>query len=229
MIVVEITCSDSKVVYPSEHERSLIGAWLCEPRGFFVEVGAGEPVRGSQSHHLEMRGWSGLLVEPSPHLAEALRQCRKAQVVETACAAPGAPAQLMFWMSGWCVQKAPPRGVGPGEPFRTQTRTLDQILAGAGVEAVDFVSVDVEGMEADVLEGFSAARYRPRLVLVDDRAGLSRCVRIMRRQGYCLVRRTGHNAWFVPRRLSWTTMVDRVSLAWHYGPARLGRRMLRSR
>ena len=108
-------------------------------------------------------------------------------------------------------RKPPARGIGPGAPVRIRTLTLDQVLANAGVGAVDFVSVDVEGMEADVLEGFSAARYRPRLVLVDDRARFGRCVRIMQRQGYSLVRRTGHNAWFVPRCLDWTTMTDRLS------------------
>lgn len=227
--MVEIADSGRQVVYPSEHEKTLIGAWLSEPRGFFVEVGAGEPVRGSQSHHLELRGWSGILIEPSTHLAEDLRRSRKAEVVEAACASPGSPNQLMLWIVGRSVQKAPARGIGPGEPVRIRSLTLDQVLADAGVGAVDFVSVDVEGMEADVLEGFSAAHYRPRLVLVDDRAGLGRCVRIMRRQGYSLVRRTGHNAWFVPRRLDWTSMIERLSLAWHYGPARWVRRMLRTR
>lgn len=225
--VADLTFSGCRMVYPSEHEKSLIGEWLFEKRGFFVEVGAGEPVRGSQSHHLELRGWSGLLIEPSFPLAESLRRSRKAEVVEAACAGPGSPPQLSLWTQGFSAQKAPLRGVGPGHSVRVQTVTLDGVLARAGIEAVDFVSVDVEGMEPDVLEGFDVSRFRPRLVLVDDRSGLGRCIRIMRNHNYSLVRRTGHNAWFVPNYLDWTTRSDRLLLAWHYGPARLGRRLLR--
>jgi hypothetical protein len=57
-------------------------------RGFFVEVGANEPQFASQSWHLEELGWTGVLIEPQPDLADALRQARAATVCAVACSSP---------------------------------------------------------------------------------------------------------------------------------------------
>ena len=48
-------------------------------------------------------------------------------------------------------------------------RTLDDILEQAEAPMpIDFVSIDVEGHEVEVLSGFDLARWRPRLILVED-------------------------------------------------------------
>jgi FkbM family methyltransferase len=47
--------------------------------------------------------------------------------------------------------------------IRVPKRTLDDILAEAGVETPDFVSIDVEGHELEVLKGFFARPFRPRI------------------------------------------------------------------
>ena len=44
------------------------------PSGFFVEVGANRPRQESQTWHLEQLGWTGVLIEPQPDLAEDLRR-----------------------------------------------------------------------------------------------------------------------------------------------------------
>jgi hypothetical protein len=75
--------------------------------------------------------------------------------------------------------------------------TLDSVLAEGDVLGIDFLSVDVEGAELDVLLGFSFERYRPGLILLEDFAeGLERH-RFMRARGYKRVRRTGNNSWYV--------------------------------
>ena len=57
--------------------------------GFFLEVGAKLPFLGSQTWHLEKRGWRGILVEPIPDQAEGLRRERPgSQVFEAACSSP---------------------------------------------------------------------------------------------------------------------------------------------
>src|SRR5258705_138785 len=44
--------------------------------GFFVDSGANEPQRGSQTWFFEERGWRGILIEPQARLCERLRQAR---------------------------------------------------------------------------------------------------------------------------------------------------------
>jgi hypothetical protein len=111
--------------------------------------------------------------------------------------------------------------------MRVAARTLDDVLAEAGITSFDFLSVDVGGTEADVLSGFTASPFKPRLILIDDRVDFGRSRRLLRAHDYVLVRRTGHNAWFVPRAVGGIAFADRMTLAWHYGPARLARRLQR--
>jgi hypothetical protein len=53
--------------------------------GYFVDVGANEPQTDSETWHLERAGWTGVLVEPQPDLAERLRRTRSAKVYAVAC------------------------------------------------------------------------------------------------------------------------------------------------
>jgi hypothetical protein len=78
-------------------------------------------------------------------------------------------------------------------------RTLDDILAEAQAPVpLDLISLDVEGHELKVLEGFTFARWRPRLVLLEDHVGDLGKHRALTGAGYKLIRRVENNGWYVP-------------------------------
>lgn len=86
-----------------------------------------------------------------------------------------------------------------GVSVRTVARTLDAILQEADAPApVDFASINVEGHEVEVLRGFDLARWRPRLLLVEDHVATLATHRFLSCAGYRLIRRTGLNGWYVP-------------------------------
>lgn len=64
-----------------EHEREPVRTFLNNKPGFFVDVGADHPIEGSQSSHLEQRGWCGILVKPPVRL----RELRSTKVFAAAC------------------------------------------------------------------------------------------------------------------------------------------------
>jgi hypothetical protein len=79
-------------------------------------------------------------------------------------------------------------------------RTLDDVLAEAGAPVpFDLLSLDVEGHELKVLDGFTLARWRPRLILMEDHVGDLSKHRFLSGQGYRLIRRVENNGWYVPR------------------------------
>src|SRR5690349_10407437 len=85
-----------RAMLPYEAENPLKEEFFGHSRdGFFVEVGANDPERWSQSLHLERLGWRGILVEPQPDLAEQLRQRRRAKVYAVACSAPENAGKVM--------------------------------------------------------------------------------------------------------------------------------------
>jgi len=190
-------------VLGGQDESERILAFLGGKPGVFVEVGAFDPVELSQTFRLEAAGWDGVLIEPLQEYADRLRSNRRAAVYQVAAGAPedeGRELPLMV-AGGLSTLKSSVKqfGVQPSEVRPVRVRSLDSILAEAGIGHVDFISIDVEGMELPVLRGFALERFRPRLVLIeDDMHDLGRH-RYMRAAGYKLVRRTVLNNWYVPQ------------------------------
>jgi FkbM family methyltransferase len=191
------------VIASFDREASLVRDFFGDRPGFFVEVGANDPRQGSQSWHLEQSGWTGILVEPQPDIADRLRAQRSAKVFAVACSShKNAGRALPFYVAG--PMSALDRGrMSPGAVPETAievpVRALDDILAEANAPVpLDFVSIDVEGHEIDVLSGFDLARWRPRLILLEDHVANLDKYRALRAAGYRLVRHTEFNGWYVP-------------------------------
>ena len=193
-----------RAVFPASAEVELVQAFFggrCD--GTFVEVGANDPFNRSATHHLEVLGWSGALVEPLPDCAAALRDGRTGTVFEAACVAPeqaGETATLHVAgaHSSLDHRLAEPRS-RTGTFIEVSVITLDEVIEQAALDRVDLLAVDTEGTEIDVLEGIDLARHAPKLILLEDHVhDWSKC-RYMRSRGYTLIRRTGYNSWYVPR------------------------------
>ncbi|QRG05157.1 FkbM family methyltransferase [Xanthobacter dioxanivorans] len=218
-------------VTSGHEEQSLVASFFAGKVGYFVEVGAYDPVYQSQTYHLELGGWDGLLIEPLPDLADNLRRSRRAQVRQCACVAPQQAAAghiALLERRGNSTVRFDPRKVTDELVIDVPASTLDCVLEDAGIERLDYLSVDVEGAEPDVLRGLDLSRYRPKLILVDDLTRFGETTSLLRRGGYRLVRRTGHNAWFVPREERFPLGLDgRLQLAWTYGIGRMLRRIRR--
>jgi FkbM family methyltransferase len=145
----------------SDEER-LLKEFL--PRdGFFVDVGANDPVVGSQTWFLEQQGWRGLLVEPQPHFAERLWRERKSKVVQKACGerkdiGKVLPLTILGTNAALFPDRVFDRIDDDARTVDVEIDTLDNMLIGEGVDRVDYVSLDIEGYEVDALRGFDIAR-----------------------------------------------------------------------
>jgi FkbM family methyltransferase len=194
-----------RFAFPDSAEERLKAEFFGSLRsGYFVDVGANEPQRGSQSWQFEQLGWTGVLVEPQPDLAAQLQQNRRARVVAAACSAPeNAGGTMTLHLSGPYSSLRPElvvAGVTPRGTIAVPTCTLNDVLDQvAAPTPVDFLSIDVEGHELEVLRGFDFLHWRPRLILIEDHVTSLATHRFLVRSGYRLFRRTGLNSWYLPR------------------------------
>lgn len=194
------------VIRKGAQEIPLIRKYLGKEPGVFVEVGANDPVIDSQTWALESEGWTGLLVEPLAERASELRKQRTAIVEEVACGPPeldGTEAEFHVSHRKDALSSLNPAGAKPGNEFsetrHVPVRTLDSLVKKAGLKQIDFLSIDVEGFESEVLKGATLERLRPRLCLIEDWAIDWTVHRQMTAAGYKRVRRTQVNSWYVPR------------------------------
>jgi len=187
----------------SEREARLIAEFFGDNGGFFVEVGANQPREGSQTWHLEQSGWTGVLVEPQPNLARALQTARSAKVFAVACSSPANAGRSMPLFVAGPMSSLDESCMSPGAipdgVIEVPVRTLDDVLTQANAPVpLDFLSLDVEGHEIDVLSGFDISRWQPRLILMEDHVANLDKYRFLRASGYRLVRHTEFNGWYVP-------------------------------
>jgi FkbM family methyltransferase len=186
-------------------EDAALSAIFRKSTGVCVEVGAHDGVALSNTYHFERRGWRCILVEPNPAMCRAVRQnrnwlstlfeCAASDVAGSAELKAGIGDRDLYSTLGPLGRNAPP------DLFQTlavATRTLDSILEEAGVRNPDFISIDVEGHELQVLRGFTLSRWRPRLVLVEDNSDLtdSSVAEHFKRSGYFRFYRSGANDWY---------------------------------
>lgn len=182
--------------------------------GVCVEVGANNGVDDSTSLFFEKIGWKCILIEPDPSLCQKIREARKALIYEYA-ASNGNGVTTLYVVEGAARsdglstisinKEAHGRIKSFGfksRPVRVQTMTLDNILIDAQIDGhIDFISIDVEGHEKEVLEGFSLIKWKPKIMLVEDNSNFENNVinNYLRKFGYVRFRRTGVNDWYTHR------------------------------
>jgi FkbM family methyltransferase len=203
-----------------EAETSLVRQFFANTlQGVFVDVGANDPVHLSQTWHLESRGWTGIAVEPIAEMCDRLRAERpRTTVVRAACGDPASVGERDFYVADDLDKSTLARNLLDFETAvrrvdRVRVRTLDDVLAEFAPGRVDFVSIDVEGLQLEVIRGFDLRRHRPRLLFVEDHLTDLRTHRLIERQGYRLVKRTTFNNWYVPREATFSLTSPRERFA----------------
>lgn len=160
--------------------------------GFFVEVGANHPTGGSLTWLLEQNGWRGILVEPQERLFRLIQELRpRSLAFRAACSAPDKVGHAELHipeeaLNGFATleRNVDDCGVHYERTERVEVVTLDSLLTEAGNPRIDFVSMDTEGTELDVLRGFNLERHRPGLLLIEDKGHSLAKHRHLRQHGY---------------------------------------------
>jgi FkbM family methyltransferase len=151
--------------------------------GFFVEAGALDGFYESNTYFLERaRGWSGILVEPTPVYARSARRERtRSRVIQCALVPSDFASdtvELRFGGSKTVVESPDAEAWvadaqlqialdAPEHVYVAKARTLSEVLSEERVSNIDLMSLDVEGFEPQVLAGLDLDDHAPRYILVE--------------------------------------------------------------
>lgn len=143
--------------------------------GTYVDVGGGHPVADNVSYWFYLKGWRGLVVEPQQQLAALYPHVRPRDAIETCLVGRTdghADFHIVDRLHGFSTtveaHAASAKEFGAG--YRTERKpmqTLTSLAAKHGLDRIDFLKVDVEGAELEVLAGNDWRRVRPRVVVVE--------------------------------------------------------------
>ena len=157
--------------------KSWIGDSMLPRVGAYVDIGANEPIRFSNSYFFYRLGWSGICIDPTPGMKRSFDLVRpRDQNLELAVGTVPGTQTYYSWGAGCVVNTFDPRhaerwasefGRSP-QKIPVGVERLASILEGhLSGSPIDFFSVDCEGVDLDVLRSNDWDRFRPRWVLVE--------------------------------------------------------------
>jgi FkbM family methyltransferase len=189
-------------------DRVLWQLYNGKKNGVCVEVGGFDGETFSNTLVFEECGWRTIIVEPMPHYAKKI-QTRRPSATVFSCAAGASSGEAVLLVAHGAetlstttrdpvhLERIEKLGAST-EEFRVEVRTLNHMLEEANVVKINFITIDVEGGEADVLKGFDFSRWLPEICIIEigdaqKRDGLHKTLKT---HGYRYFLTTGDNDWF---------------------------------
>ena len=174
--------------------------------GVFIEFGAYDGVIFSNTYLLEKQfGWTGILIDPIPSHYESMKQNRHCKLIHGAITAERQESVLIEELPASDLSKF----VNKRKIFKkihevkalTLQEVIDQNLTST---EIDFLSIDIEGEDIEILKSLDLSRYKIKAICVEHnfRKGSDIIIDFMHKNGYDLVYSefSKNDYWFVLQR-----------------------------
>ncbi len=147
--------------------------------GFFLDVGCAWPVENSNTYYLESQlGWSGIGVDALDDFGPRwLKRRRNSKFFNFIVTDHSGTTETFYRTQDRAllgISTLTPWGPGKTkvayEEVHVPTITLNDLLSQNGAQAIDLLSMDIEGAEPLALAGFDIDRFKPALAVVEVHA-----------------------------------------------------------
>ena len=151
------------------YQDVLVDLIINKDNGFFCEVGACDGIIHSNSYFLEnKRNWKGILCEPASFWIEKLKTNRPNAIIETSPVFSNSNMRVNF------VEKPGGRSFidvnnNISEIVKNDINSisLNDLFKKYNVSEIDYLSIDTEGTEFEILKNFNFDKYKPKIITVE--------------------------------------------------------------
>jgi len=138
--------------------------------GFFIELGASDGVEYSNTFYFEKTlGWNGIAIEPNPLFHAALKRNRNCNICQV-CVSDKDDDVIDFAVCGHASGAVSTAGpfTNKKDLIKVPTKSMRSILKQYSAPSIiDYLSLDVEGHEYEVLKSFPFEDYVLRCITVE--------------------------------------------------------------
>lgn len=209
--VAELFFGDMGTSHSQLMQDTFVLHQLCRKRGgFFVEIGVGDGVKLSNTYLLERSyGWRGILAEPNPVFHRNITAARKA-TLDTRVVYSDSGLRLEFLSVDQAPELSTLRGFGSDDRHRREGTTIvvesvsltDLLRAHDAPRHIDYISIDTEGSELEILRGFDFDSFKVAIFTIEHNNVAARrdaIADLMRARGYAQVwpALSRFDGWFV--------------------------------
>jgi FkbM family methyltransferase len=130
--------------------------------GYFLDIGSHNGIDINNTYFLEKElEWSGICIEADPKIFSSLITNRECKCINIAVS--DVEGEISFFQDGFSGRELE----SPGS-IRVKTKTLKEIFSEVNPpKVIDYLSLDIEGMELKALQGFPFEDYEILAITVE--------------------------------------------------------------
>jgi len=169
----------SNVSYAQEGEDLILLRFFNHKKeGFFIDVGAHHPTRFSNTYLFYRMGWRGINIDAMPGSMKAFKKVRPRDI-NIECPISDKQEELTYFifnepaLNTFSEEEANRKNGAEGyyiiDKKELITQTLSSILENQmqGISDIDFLSIDVEGLDFQVLKSYDWTKTKPKMILIE--------------------------------------------------------------
>ncbi len=215
---------DNRIYYAQNREDLILESFFPDIKnGFYVDVGACHPHIASVTKRFYLRGWRGINIEPQTVLYDLFDAERKRDInLNVGVSDKRKKVTLRTYIDNRGLSTTDPKMKEENakntenhtdryEDVEVETLTLNDILRQNKVKSIQFLKVDVEGYEYEVLNGNDWSRYRPEVICIEANHVTKDWRPLLEKNRYKKVFFDGLNEYYVDLLANKTRQVDFVN------------------
>ena len=137
-------------------------------KGFYVDIGAYHPYKGSLTYNLYNRNWNGMNLDISKSSIDLFNIARPTDL-NINCAVSELNGETYYYENSPINQQ---NSLIPQydnqKKIKIQSYKLSEILKIQNINSVDYINIDTEGNELEVLMGIDFSKINPTLFTIED-------------------------------------------------------------
>ena len=139
--------------------------------GVYIDIGCHQPFLNNNTYRLYKRGWTGINIDLDFNSIDLFNFFRKKDYnVNVAISDKNEDVDLYFFHNRSAINTlSKVSGFNAKEIRKIKARTLNYIIENSPFknQKINYLSIDVEGYEINVLNGFDLDKYKPELVVIE--------------------------------------------------------------
>lgn len=178
-------------------------------QGKYVDVGCYHPYKGSLTFELYKRGWNGINIDVSKTSIDLFNMSRKKDI-NLNLAISNFDGETFYYENSPINQQNSLIQMNKlQKKIKIKCLTLDTVLNNKNLDEFDYLNIDVEGSELEVIKGFNLKRFNPKLITIEnndltiDEYLKSEVCKILIENDYILVNKIGVTNFFMPSKLAY--------------------------
>jgi FkbM family methyltransferase len=183
--------------------------FLSKEKGFYIDIGANDPEFNSNTKRFYDKGWSGINIDPGVDFSKKFSSLRRRDINLNIGIGPSKGKMIFYQVMGDSTLSSFNKEVAEkmAKLYELKVSELEvEVLRIADVceeyvksGHIDLMSIDAEGLDLEVLKSNDWHKFRPSLLMIEIDSQYGEIVEYMARHSYLLIFNNYHNAIFLDK------------------------------